>query len=186
MCSLSPPTSISRTTSIRTPNNAVTLLGFDPGLADTGYGVLEVRNNRLYPVGFGCIKTGAGEEMGARLEAIYSQVGAIIDQYRPEGAGVESLFFAKNRTSALPVAQAKGVLLLALYRKGVAVREFPPQEIKQAMTGNGRAEKHQVQEMLKVLLGLREVPKPDHAADALAAAVCYFNSALGVPKALGG
>ena len=96
----------------------------------------------------------------------------------PDIAGIESLYFARNVTSAIPVAQAKGVLQLSLFKNGIEAAEFTPQQIKQAITGSGRAEKQQVQELLRILLGLRDIPKPDHAADALGVAVCCYNSSL--------
>jgi crossover junction endodeoxyribonuclease RuvC len=113
--------------------------------------------------------------VGRRLARIYEKLEEVIQTYQPAEAGVESLFFAKNISSAMPVAQAKGVILFLLESHGIPVSEYPPQAIKQAIVGRGRAEKHQVQELLRVLLGLKEVPRPDHAADALAAAICHYN-----------
>lgn len=100
----------------------------------------------------------------------------LLKEFSPSAAGIEALFFAKNRTSAIPVAEARGVLLLALHQWEVPSFEYPPQEIKQALTGSGRAEKHQVQEMVRLLLGLTEVPNPDHASDALGAAICCYHN----------
>ena len=152
------------------------VLGIDPGLAHTGWGVIDPRDNRYRLVAHGVISTAAGTPPGARLARLYSEVMAVLEQYHPAEAGVENLYFAKNATSAIPVAQARGVVLLALERAGVHAAEYTPQAIKQAIVGQGRAEKSQVQELLRVLLGIREVPAPDHAADALAAAVCHVHN----------
>lgn len=152
------------------------VLGIDPGIARTGYGVIAADSTRYRRLAHGTITTEAGTPAGERLESIYLALEDLIDTYHPEIAGVESLYFARNATSAIPVAQARGVILLALRRGRVATSEFPPQEIKQAISGSGRAEKQQVQELVRVLLGLEEIPRPDHAADALAAAICCFNN----------
>lgn len=156
------------------PSNVI--LGVDPGLATTGYGLIEVRDNRFLHLDHGTIRTKPDVETGARLSHIYDTMRAILKDYRPTMAGIEGLYFAKNITSAIPVAQARGVLLLAFAQENIRTGEFPPLEIKQAITGNGRAEKHQVQELVRVFLGLKEVPSPDHAADALAIAICCFNT----------
>ncbi|NBF40128.1 MAG: crossover junction endodeoxyribonuclease RuvC [Spirochaetes bacterium] len=152
------------------------ILGIDPGLAHTGWGVIDPRDNRYHLVGHGVISTAAGMAPGARLDRLYTEVTAVLEKYHPAEAGVENLYFAKNATSAIPVAQARGVVLLALERAGVRAAEYTPQAIKQAIVGQGRAEKSQVQALLRVLLGIREVPAPDHAADALAAAVCHIHN----------
>lgn len=154
------------------------LLGLDPGLAETGWGVLSLERGKYRHIGHGSIATEASLPNGKRLSIIYDRLIEIVDTFHPQNAGIESLFFAKNRLSAIPVAQARGVLLLALEQRGIPAVEYPPQEIKQAITGNGRAEKIQIQELVKILLCLPEIPKPDHAADALAAAICCANSLL--------
>jgi len=155
------------------------ILGLDPGLADTGYGIIEAHRGKLKHLTHGTIRTKAGRPQGERLLLIYNGLVTLLKEFKPEAAGIEALFFAKNRTSAIPVAEARGVLLLALEQHGIIASEHPPQEIKQALTGAGRAEKHQVQEMVKLLLGLREIPKPDHAADALGAAItCYHTRGI--------
>lgn len=154
----------------------IRVLGFDPGLANTGWGIIDASGGRFKPVAYGSITTPAGSPPGERLNMIYESVFNLISKYKPVMAGVENLFFAKNVTSAIPVAQAKGILLLALFKKNVETMEFTPQQIKQNITGNGRADKNQVQELIKLLLGLREIPKPDHAADALGAAICCYNN----------
>jgi crossover junction endodeoxyribonuclease RuvC len=115
-------------------------------------------------------------ETGLRLLRIYDRLCELIREFSPSEAGIENLFFAKNITSALPVAQARGAVFLLLAQKSLPFVDYPPQMIKRAVVGNGRAEKSQVQEMVKFLLGLKEIPKPDHAADALAAAICHAHS----------
>lgn len=159
----------------------IRILGIDPGIAATGWGVVEAQGSKYKPLEYGFIKTIPSETAGQRLMIIYNTIREIIDRYKPEKASVEDIFFAKNKLSAIPVAQAKGVILLAMESKGIETFVFTPLQIKQALTGNGRAEKEQVQEMVKLILGLKEKIKPDHASDALAAAICcYNNSALGV------
>ena len=152
------------------------ILGIDPGLAETGYGFITVDNNQYHHLAHGVIRTPASDSIGSRLLALYDQLSVLIEQHRPADAGIESLFFARNVSSAIPVAQARGVVLLLLQRHGVFTAEYSPQAIKQAIVGQGRAEKRQVQDLVRVLLGLAEIPRPDHAADALAAAICHHNS----------
>ena len=154
----------------------IRIIGIDPGLANTGYGIIEIEHSRYRALGHGVISTAAGLSSGKRLKIIYDQLAELMSRYKPQEAGIEDLFFAKNAVSAFPVAQAKGVALLLLEQHGIPFREYPPQAIKQAIVGRGRAEKAQVQELTKVLLGLDAVPKPDHAADALAAAICHYNN----------
>jgi crossover junction endodeoxyribonuclease RuvC len=153
----------------------IRILGIDPGLANTGWGVLEAEGSRLLHVAHGTVTSDADMEEQARLLKIFNAVRELINTYEPGLIGVESLYFAKNRRSAIPVAQARGVVLVAAAHAGVATASHTPQDIKQALTGNGRAEKHQVQDMLRLLLGLEEIPHPDHAADALAAAICSYH-----------
>lgn len=113
--------------------------------------------------------------MARRLSSIYREFSAILSEYKPEQAGIESIFFAKNIKTAIPVAQARGVILLALGERDIRCGEYSPIEIKNAIVGRGRADKKQVQEMVRVILGLEKIPKPDHAADALASALCHFH-----------
>lgn len=153
----------------------IRVLGLDPGLADTGYGVIEVGEGRIRHVAHGSITTGPHLTTGARLEKIRNEVVGIIGEYRPQRAGIESLYFAKNISSAIPVAQARGVLLLTLHEFSIPAYEYAPQQIKVAITGTGRADKRQVQELVRMLIGLAEYPTPDHAADALAAAICCYH-----------
>jgi crossover junction endodeoxyribonuclease RuvC len=153
----------------------MTVMGIDPGLAETGWGMLSTDGSRFTHLDHGTITTSAKWGAQERLTAIYDALAETIERYRPAFAGIESLYFAKNRSSAIPVAEARGVALLACARGGVPARGFSPPEIKQALTGNGKAEKRQVQEMVKLMLGLPEIPSPDHAADALAAAICGYH-----------
>ncbi len=156
----------------------VRILGLDPGLASTGWGVLDADSSRFQPVAYGSIETDKSLSTGNRLKIIHEKCEELIRDFKPAIAGIESLFFAKNVTSAIPVAQARGVLLLVLAQNNISASEFTPQQIKQSLTGNGRADKTAVQEMVKMILGMEEIPQPDHAADALAAAVCGFNAYL--------
>ncbi|MCK5196766.1 MAG: crossover junction endodeoxyribonuclease RuvC [Spirochaetales bacterium] len=159
----------------------IRILGIDPGIASTGWGVIEAEGSKFRSLDYGFIKTTPSETPGQRLMTIYNTIRQVIDQYKPEKASVEDIFFARNKDSAIPVAQAKGVILLAMESKEIETFVFTPLQIKQALTGNGRAEKNQVQEMVKLILGVKEKIKPDHAADALAAAICcYNNTGLGV------
>jgi len=151
------------------------ILGVDPGLAKTGYGVIRIEGDRIHHVSHRIISTAADIATGERLSIIYSGITAAVKLHRPDYAAVENLYFSKNISSAFPVAQARGVVLLALAQGGVETREYTPLEIKQAITGNGRAEKRQVQELVRFLLALQEIPKPDHASDALAAAICCYH-----------
>jgi crossover junction endodeoxyribonuclease RuvC len=161
----------------------IRILGLDPGLACTGYGIIDSGASRLVHVTHGVISTPADMATGERLLCIYDSLAALIDQYAPGEAGIENLFFSKNITSAIPVAQARGVALLLFSRRALAVGDYPPPVIKRAVVGYGRAEKHQVQELVRFLLGLKEIPRPDHAADALAAAICHAHTRGGVAEA---
>jgi crossover junction endodeoxyribonuclease RuvC len=137
--------------------------------------VLELGDGRLRHLDHGCIETRKEEPAGERLLFIFSRITELIEKYGPISAGMESLYFWRNVSSALPVAEAKGVIRLAFARTGVELVEYSPTAIKQAVLGSARAEKAQVQEMVKLILGLGVVPEPDHAADALAAAICRAN-----------
>lgn len=154
---------------------ALRIVGIDPGLASVGYGLVESRLGRLSHLHHGCIATKSTEETGARLLAIFSSISDLIEEWEPQAAAMESLYFWKNVSSAMPVAEAKGVIRLAFARAGVPLIEYSPTAIKQAVSGSARSEKAQVQEMVRLILGLDAVPKPDHAADALAAAICRAN-----------
>lgn len=148
------------------------IIGFDPGLADTGWGVIEDHGGRLVCLAYGSIKTAAKTQTSERLELIYKKVCEIIRQYKPDVVGIEKLFFSRNVTSALLVGQARGVVLLAIEQAGLPVIEFTPNQVKQAVSCYGAAGKAQVQKMVKIILSLKEIPKPDDAADGLAIAIC--------------
>jgi crossover junction endodeoxyribonuclease RuvC len=152
------------------------IIGIDPGLSGTGYGILEKKNSRLYHIAHGVIKTEAGVPMGIRLVHIANQLKKVIKTFAPKQAAVETLYFLKNIKSALPVAQVRGIIIYLLSEYGIEAGEYTPLQVKQAVVGRGRAEKRQIQEMLKMILGLNEIPTPDHAADALAVAFCHSNS----------
>jgi crossover junction endodeoxyribonuclease RuvC len=150
-----------------------TIIGIDPGLASTGYGLIAVENGRSIHVAHGVVTTAASLATTARLSELYHKIIALLDEYKPDEACIEDIYFAKNSKTFVAVAQAKGVLLLALAEYGLAVEEYSPLEIKRAVAGNGRAEKTQVQELVRIILKMKEAPAPDHAADALAAAICH-------------
>ena len=153
-------------------------IGIDPGTAITGYGLVrELDDGSLQVVDYGVIQTPAGQAMPDRLVQIYQQLKQIIVLHSPQSGAVEKLFFARNVRTALSVWQARGVALLALAESGVAVAEYSPNEIKQAVAGYGAAEKIQVQMMVQALLDLEQIPQPDDAADALAVAICHLHSA---------
>jgi len=153
----------------------MTILGVDPGFAKTGFGVIRIESGRISHIAHDIISTEPSLQTGARLKIIHDGICAAADLYKPDFAAVENLYFSKNISSALPVAQARGVVLLALAQREIDAREYSPLEIKQAITGSGRAGKSQVQELVRFLLALREIPKPDHASDALAAAICCYH-----------
>jgi len=150
-----------------------TIIGIDPGLASTGYGLIAVENGRSVHVAHGVVTTAASLSTAARLADLYKKMNALLDQYQPDEASIEDIYFAKNSKTFVAVAQAKGVMLLALAEHGLAVEEYSPLEIKRAVAGNGRAEKTQVQELVRIILKMKEAPAPDHASDALAAAICH-------------
>lgn len=152
------------------------ILGIDPGLASTGWGVIDVNGNRLAYVAHGCIETNKDEIHAVRLLAIYNRILAVVQEFRPSEACMESLYFAKNVTSALSVAEARGVVSLCFAQNNIPLTEYSPLSIKQCVVGSARAEKKHVQSYVKLLLGLAEEPRPDHAADALAAAITHVHS----------
>ena len=153
------------------------ILGIDPGYAIVGYGAVEYRQGRLRPLGYGAITTPAGIPLQKRLLEIHQDMLTLVDQFQPEAASVEELFFNTNVTTGIAVGHARGVILLALAQRNVPSFEYTPAQVKQAVTGYGRAEKRQVMEMTRSLLKLKKIPRPDDAADALAAAVCHAHSA---------
>lgn len=149
------------------------ILGIDPGLAIVGYGIIQFVGNRYKVLDYGAITTDANIDFPDRLKIIYDELNLLIDKYKPEDLAVEELFFNKNVKTALKVGQARGVEILCAKNKGLNIYEYTPLQIKQAIVGYGRAEKRQIQEMVKVLLNLDEIPKPDDVADALAVAICH-------------
>jgi crossover junction endodeoxyribonuclease RuvC len=153
------------------------VVGIDPGTASTGYGVLEGSGSRLRALAAGVIETRAGAPLERRLAAIYEQVGRLLDAHRPDAIAIEELYFGANARTAFAVGQARGVVLLAAGQRGVPSRSYTPQQVKGAVCGHGGAEKEQVGRMVARLLGLTDPPSPDHAADALAVAICDLNRA---------
>lgn len=154
------------------------VIGIDPGTATTGYGLVrELSDGSLSVVDYGVILTAAGQPMSERLLELHLRLSEILLLHRPESGAVEKLFFSRNVTTAITVGQARGVALMTLAQHGLGVLEYTPMEIKQAVAGYGGAEKAQVQQMVRALLGLQEIPRPDDAADALAIAICHLHSA---------
>jgi crossover junction endodeoxyribonuclease RuvC len=151
----------------------VRILGIDPGYATVGYGIVDTDGYKFSVVGYGAVTTPANHRFEERLKAIYDDIGTIIDKYKPEALSIEKLYFNTNSTTAIDVAQARGVIVMAAHSKGLNINEYTPLQVKQAVTGYGRAEKFQVMEMVKTLLSLEFIPKPDDAADALALALCH-------------
>jgi len=151
------------------------ILGIDPGTATTGYGLLEIKKSPQ-AIGYGCIRTSASNEMPERLKVIYEGIIDIVKEYHPQEVAIEEIFFNKNSKTALSIGQARGVIILAAFYEGAKIFSYTPLEIKQAITDNGRAEKNQVQFMIKKLLCLSQIPYPDDAADALAVALCHYYS----------
>ncbi len=152
------------------------ILGIDPGYAIVGYGVIEYEGNRFKTVDYGKITTTAKYPLEQRLQKIYEGVQEVIRLHQPDMVAVEELFFNSNVTTAIAVAQARGVILLSAAQSGLPLYEYTPLQVKQAVVGYGRAQKEQVQQMVKVLLNLEKIPKPDDVADALAVAVCHAHS----------
>ncbi|MBQ7337335.1 MAG: crossover junction endodeoxyribonuclease RuvC [Clostridia bacterium] len=152
------------------------ILGIDPGIAIVGWGVVDYTKNKFKTLGYGSILTSKDESTQMRLSRIYDELTAIIQKYRPEAMAVEELFFNTNQTTAIRVAEARGVILLAAQRSGLTIAEYTPLQVKQAVVGYGRAEKKQVISMVTLMLGLPKPPKPDDTADALAIAVTHAHS----------
>ena len=149
------------------------IFGIDPGYAIIGYGVIEKIGNKYNVLDYGVVTTEAKLDLSVRLNIMYNEIEQKIKEYNPDCIAIEELFFNKNITTAIAVAQARGVLVLCATKLNKKIYEYTPLQIKQALTGNGRAEKKQVQFMVKSILGLNAVPKPDDAADALAVALCH-------------
>lgn len=155
------------------PRTQRIILGIDPGLAHTGWGVVSQDGPRLACVAYGCVSTAASDPLGRRLLKVHDQIGAVVRRFRPTCVGIETVWFGNNVTAAFATGQARGAALVACAEGGLEVGEFSPSQIKLAVVGTGSAEKEQVQYMVGQLLRLTEPPSPDHAADALAAAICY-------------
>ena len=153
------------------------ILGIDPGIATTGYGLVRERNGSLEAVAYGAIITPAKHPTPSRLQMIYRDLAALVAEHGPSSAAMEKLFFSRNVSTAMSVGQARGVSLLALADGGLEIAEYAPNEVKQAVAGYGGADKSQVQEMVRLLLNLDERPRPDDAADALAVAICHLHTA---------
>lgn len=149
------------------------IMGIDPGYAIVGYGVVDYTSGRFVTCAYGAITTPAGMPFEQRLQMIYSEMTRILAKYKPQALSIEKLFFATNKTTAIDVAQARGVILLAAQQHGAAVAQYTPLQVKQSVTGYGKADKKQVQEMTKSILKLDAIPKPDDTADALAMAICH-------------
>lgn len=152
------------------------VLGIDPGTATTGWAIIEERDCKLKAIAYGAINTPKTKSESQRLYEIHKDLSEIIKKYQPKEASIEKLFFFKNQKTVIPVSQARGAILLTLEQKNVTVLGYTPLQVKQALTGYGRAEKKQIQLMAKNILGLKTIPKPDDAADAIAVAVCHLNS----------
>lgn len=159
------------------PNSKkIIILGIDPGLAETGYGLISKEKGEDELIDYGCIHTSSKDEFASRLLAIHKKIKKLIERYKPDYLVIEELFFAKNVKSALKVGQACGVVILTASQAKVPVMSFTPLQIKQGLASYGRADKYQIQKMVQILLNLKELPEPSHAADALAAALCASQS----------
>ena len=149
------------------------ILGIDPGYAIMGYGIVEKRGSSIIPIAYGSLETEKDLPMPERLKHLYSGLMEAIAEYQPEEASIEQLFFQNNAKTAIFVGQARGIAILACVNSGVKIYEYTPMEIKTSVSGYGKADKHQVQEMVKTILGFDEIVKPDDTSDALAAAICH-------------
>lgn len=162
------------------------VLGIDPGYAIVGWGVVEYTSNRFAPIGYGAVITEKDTPFEQRLVEIYESVFDICKRYQPEALSIEKLYYQHNQTTVIGVAEARGVILLAAAQCGVPIYEYTPMQVKQAVVGYGLAEKKQVMDMVKRLLKLKAVPRPDDAADALAIAICHARSATSLLSRVGG
>lgn len=151
-------------------------LGIDPGTAAMGYGLVEDSGHGLKEISFGCIKTTPKDSSSERLKILHDELIKLLIKHKPDAVAVEKIFFGVNAKTAISVGQARGVVLLAAAEGGVPIAEYTPLEVKMAATGYGKADKRQMQHMVKTLLKMKEIPKPDDAADALAVAICHLNS----------
>ncbi|MDO4618249.1 MAG: crossover junction endodeoxyribonuclease RuvC [Clostridia bacterium] len=152
------------------------ILGVDPGYAIVGIGVIEYVGGKFRPIEYNAITTHSSMSPSLRLKIIYEEIGMYLDKYNPDAFAIEELFFNSNQKTAILVAQARGVLVAQAAVREVPIYEYTPLQIKQSITGYGRADKQQIQQMVKLMLNLKAIPKPDDAADALAVAICHANS----------
>ena len=152
------------------------ILGIDPGYAIVGFGVISYNGSRFKVLEYGAITTDKNTPFPERLNEIYDGMNYLLDKYQPAAISIEKLYFNTNTTTAISVAQARGVCVMAGVKHGVEIAQYTPVQLKMAVTGYGRAEKHQIMEMTKTLLSLKEIPKPDDAADALAIAICHAHT----------
>jgi len=152
------------------------ILGIDPGLANNGYGLIRYENRKIIPVTHGCITTDKKSTFSDRIKKIHQEVNQLIVKYNPQEVAIEDIFFNKNAKTAFAISKVYGSIVLTVSLLGLKLYEYTPLQIKQAMVGNGRADKFQVQSMVKILLNLEKIPRPDHAADALAAAICHLHT----------
>ena len=162
---------------MNTVRNKMIVLGIDPGYAILGYGVIRTEKTKQTVLDYGVIQTDTSMTFPERLERLYAGTAALIEKFRPDHVAFEELFFARNTKTALQVAAARGVAILAAQQSGLPLYEYTPMQIKLSVTGDGHADKLQVQTMVKLLLNLKKIPKPDDAADALGAALCHANTA---------
>ena len=162
---------------MRSGGERVRILGIDPGYAIVGWGIVDFENSRFRTVDFGAIRTKAHTDTVDRLEKIYDGINMLNEKYKPTHLAIEELFFNTNQTTGIVVAEARGIILLAAKQHGLTIGEYTPLQVKQAVVGYGRAEKNQVIQMVTTMLGLKEAPKPDDTADALAIAICHGHSA---------
>lgn len=156
------------------------ILGIDPGTAIVGYSIVDYEDGKISLIDYGCIYTEKQDDMSLRLEQIYNKLETLINLYKPDHMAIEELFFFKNQKTIITVAQARGVILLKAKISGMEVFSYTPLQVKTSMTGYGRATKKQVQEMIKLILKLDEIPKPDDAADAIAIAINHINNIRGI------
>lgn len=178
MFNKSPQTSIYPTT-LRMKKSNMIVLGIDPGLAQTGWGVVNILHQRYRPIAFGVVRTTTKFSISERIHTIANDIGSIAAEHNVDVASIEDIFFAKNISSAMSVAKVIGAIIQQLSLQDLPVHLFTPLQIKMAVTGHGTAEKYQVQQMVRLLLKLDKIPSPDHASDSLAAAICYAtNSTL--------
>jgi len=154
----------------------VIILGIDPGLAHTGYGLIQYENKKITLIDYGCITTDKKDPFTLRIKKIHCKFEEIIKKYNPHEVVIEEIFFSKNTRTALAVSKVHGVVALTVSLMELELYEYTPLQVKQATVGNGRADKYQVQSMVKILLNLPEIPRPDHASDALAVAICHIHT----------